>query len=71
MRRLIATAAGVLVGGSAFAMGSAVAQPIPAPPPGPAQPGSTTDELADMVLDVIEQGTPTIPTTTPLPVPAP
>jgi hypothetical protein len=50
-------------------MGSAAAQPIPTPPPGPTQPTSTSDELADMVMDVIEHGG--IPTTTPVPAPVP
>ena len=52
-----------------FAVGPASAQP--APPPGPIQPGSTSDELADMVMDVIEGGVPAVPTTTPPVVPAP
>jgi len=33
--------------------------------------GSTTDELADMVMDVIEGGGPAVPTTTPLHAPHP
>ena len=54
MRWAISVSAAVLlIGVSAFGMGSAGAQPVPSPPP-PAQPGSTTDELADMVMDVIE-----------------
>jgi hypothetical protein len=60
--------AGVLVGISAVAAGPAHAQPVP-PPPGPTQPGSTDEELADMVMDAIEHGAPSVPTTTPLPAP--
>jgi len=68
MRWLFTTAVGGLIGVSASTAG---AQPLPAPPPGPAQPGSTSDELADMVMDVIEHGAPSIPTTTPMPAPEP
>lgn len=71
MRWLFAVVAGVLIGISAVATSSANAQPVPPPPPGPTQPGSTTDELADMVLDVIEHGSPAVPTTTPSPAPHP
>jgi hypothetical protein len=67
MRWLMSAVTGVLIGLSVFAAGSADAEP--------AQPGptttSTSDELADMVLDVIEHGTVTLPTTTPVAVPAP
>lgn len=69
MRWLFAVAAGALVGISAGAAGSAHAQPVPPPPPGPTQPGSTTEELADMVMDVIEDRAPALPSTTPLPAP--
>ncbi|WP_317147992.1 hypothetical protein [Mycobacterium sp. 29Ha] len=45
------------------------AQPVPPPPP-PTQPGSSsTEELADMVLDAIEHDSVTAPTTTPVPQP--
>ena len=71
MRWLSAVVAGVLIGISAVAIGSANAQPVPPPPPGPIQPGSTDQELADMVMDVIENGGPAVPTTTPLPAPRP
>jgi len=41
--------------------------------PGPSQPGptpvSTSDELADMVMDVIQHDGPAAPTTTPVPAP--
>ncbi|BBX00714.1 hypothetical protein BST36_00745 [Mycolicibacterium moriokaense] len=67
MRRLFAVVTAMLTGLSAVTAGAANAQPVP-PPPGP---GSTTDELADMVLDVIEHGSPAAPTTTPLPPPQP
>jgi hypothetical protein len=39
----------------------AAAEPLPTPPPAP---GSTNDELADMVMDAIQHGA---PTTTPVP----
>ena len=64
MRCVLTAVAGILDQAlSAFAVGSANAQP--APPPGPIQPGSTSDELADMVMDVIEDGDAAAPTTTP------
>ena len=69
MRWVLTAIAGILIAASAFTVGWANAQP--APPPGPIQPGSTTDELADMVMDVIEGGGPAVPTTTPLPAPHP
>lgn len=72
MRWLFAVVAGVLIGISAVAStsgSSANAQPVP-PPPSPTQPGSsTTEELADMVLDAIEQDAPSAPTSTPVPQP--
>jgi hypothetical protein len=71
MRRLFAGVVGVLIGISAVTTSSAHAQPVPPPPPGPAQPGSTTAELADMVLDAIEHDSPLAPATTLLPAPAP
>jgi hypothetical protein len=66
MRWLVLTAvAGALIGVSVFAAGTAGAEP--------AQPGPTTtsssDELADMVLDVVEHGTVPALTTTPAPAP--
>ena len=69
MRCVLTAVAGILAGASVFAVGPASAQP--APPPGPIQPGSTSDELADMVMDVIEDGGSAVPTTTPLPAPHP
>lgn len=70
MRWLFAAVAGVLIGISAVATTSANAQPLPPPPPSPTQPGaSTTEELADMVLDAIEHDSSTIPTTTLAPPP--
>ncbi|MDV3131942.1 hypothetical protein M1248_07880 [Mycobacterium sp. 29Ha] len=63
---------GVLIGISVVASPSgspANAQPVPPPPP-PTQPGSSsTEELADMVLDAIEHDSVTAPTTTPVPQP--
>jgi hypothetical protein len=61
----------VLVGISVITSSSANAQPVPPPPPVPVQPGSTTEELADMVLDAIEHDSPFTPTTPPLPAPQP
>ena len=65
MRCLLSAVVGVLIGVSVFAAGTAGAEP--------AQPGPTTtsssDELADMVLDVVERGAVAAPTTTPVPAP--
>lgn len=67
MQWLLSAMAGVLIGLSVFAVGTASAEP--------AQPGptttSTSDELADMVIDVIESGAAAVPTTTPVRAPAP
>jgi hypothetical protein len=64
-----AAMAGLFVGVTASGTGVASAQPVPAPPPGPVQPGSTTEELAEMVLDAIEyEGA---PSTTAVPAPLP
>jgi hypothetical protein len=67
MRRLLSAVAGLLIGLSLFAAGTACAEPV--------QPGPTTtsssDELADMVLDVVEHGAPAAPSTSPVPAPAP
>jgi hypothetical protein len=67
MRWLSGVVAGGLIGLSVFGLATANAQPTqPAPPPpGPAT--STSEELADMVMDVIESGIPAAPTTTPAP----
>ena len=59
--------AGVMIGLSVFAIGTARAEPTP-PPPNPGA-TSTSDELADMVLDAIQHGGPAAPTTTPVPAP--
>ncbi|MFI5510418.1 hypothetical protein ACIA48_23380 [Mycobacterium sp. NPDC051804] len=73
MRWLFAVVAGVLLGISVVTSTSgspANAQPVPPPPPGPAQPGSsTTEELADMVLDAIEHDSPAPPSAAPGPQP--
>jgi hypothetical protein len=69
MRWLFAVVAGMLIGISAIATSPANAQPVPPPPP-PTQPGSSsTEELADMVLDAIEQDSSATPSTTPVPQP--
>lgn len=69
MRWLFAVVAGMLIGISAIATSSANAQPVPPPPP-PTQPGSSsTEELADMVLDAIEHDSSAAPITTPVPQP--
>jgi hypothetical protein len=46
----------------------AYADPTQQPAPGPAT-TSTTDELADMVMGVIQHGNPVAPSTTPVPAP--
>jgi hypothetical protein len=57
--------AGVLIGLAAFAVGTANAEPSQ---PGPTT-TSTSDDLADMVMGVIEHGSVPVPTTTPVPAP--
>jgi hypothetical protein len=66
MRWVLAAVTGASIGLSAFAIGTAGAEPTQAPAPGPA---TTSDELADMVMDVIQRGDPAAPTTTPVPAP--
>jgi hypothetical protein len=68
MRWLLSAVAGAVIGLSAFAIGTAGAEPTQPPAPGPGA-TSTPDELADMVMDVIQQGGPVAPTTTPVPAP--
>lgn len=63
---MCAAAAVLFVGVSVQGTGAASAQPVPTPPPGP---GSTTEELAEMVLDAIEHKG--VPTTTVVPSPQP
>jgi hypothetical protein len=63
MRWLLSAAAGAAIGLSAFAIGTASAEPTEPPAPGPAT-TSTSDELADMVMDAIQHGGPAAPTTT-------
>lgn len=63
--RLLVSAVLVLIGLSVLAGGTATAQPTS---PAPVPPGSTSDELADMVLDAIQHGS-GAPTTTPVPPP--
>ncbi|HXL61754.1 MAG TPA: hypothetical protein VN959_13980 [Mycobacterium sp.] len=70
MRWLFSAAAAAVIGLSAFAIGTASAEPTQPPAPGPAT-TSTSDDLADMVMDVIQHGGPAAPTTTPVPAPPP
>jgi hypothetical protein len=67
MRWLLSAVAGVVIGLSAFAIGTASAVPTPSPAPGPTT--SSSDELTDMVMDAIQPGRPAAPTTTPVPAP--
>jgi hypothetical protein len=60
-------AAMAVIGLSAFAIGTASAEPTPPPAPGPTT--SSSDDLADMVMDTIQHGGPAAPTTTPVPAP--
>lgn len=60
--------AGAMIGLSVFAIGTASAEPSQPPAPGPGA-TSTPDELADMVMDVIQHDGPAAPTTTPVPPP--
>ena len=66
MRWLWPVAAGVLIGLSGLTMSTAKAEPTTQPGPTAT---STSDELADMVMDVIQHGGPAAPTTTPVPAP--
>jgi hypothetical protein len=70
MRWLLSAAAGAAIGLSAFAIGTASAEPTQPPAPGPAT-TSTSDELAGMVMDVIQHGGPAAPTTSPVLPPPP
>ena len=67
MRWMLAALAGAAIGLSVFANGIAGAEPTQTPAPGPAT--STSDDLADMVMDVIEHGSDAAPTTTAAPTP--
>ena len=67
MRWVLAPLAGAAIGLSVFAIGTASAEPTQTPAPGPAS--STSDDLADMVMDVIEQGSAAAPTTATVPMP--
>lgn len=64
MRWLLAAVAGVFIGLSALTVATANADPAP-----PTPTTSSSDELADMVMDVIQHGGPAAPTTTPVPAP--
>ena len=67
MRWLLSAVAGAVIGLSAFAIGTAGAEPALPPAPGPTT--SSSDELADMVMDVVQHEGPAAPTTTPVPAP--
>jgi urease alpha subunit len=70
-RCLMAIAVGLLVGLApltAVAAPQADAEPVLTDPTAPAT-TSTTDELADMVMEAIDDSAPAAPTSTPLPVP--
>ena len=67
MRWVWSAVAGVVFGLSVLAIPAANAEPTP--PPAPAPGTSSSDELADMVMDVIQHGGPAAPTTTPVPAP--
>jgi hypothetical protein len=67
MRRLLSALVGAVIGLSAFAIGTASAEPTQPPAPGPTT--SNSDELADMVMDVVQHGGPAAPTTTAVPAP--
>jgi len=67
MRWVLSAVAGAVIGLSVFAIGTASAEPTPPPAPGPGT--SSSEELADMVMDVIQHGGPAAPTTTPVPAP--
>lgn len=54
-----------------FAVSGAVASAEPPPPANPGAATSTPDELADMVMTVIESGVATPPAPVPPPVPQP
>jgi hypothetical protein len=58
--RLLVPVAMVLIGLAGLAGGTAGAQPTT---PAPAPPGSTSDELADMVMDAIQSGSGALTTT--------
>jgi hypothetical protein len=62
----IAAVTAVAFGALATAAGIALAAPSPAPTPGP-ETTSSSDEIADMVMDAIQR--PAAPTTTPVPAP--
>jgi hypothetical protein len=64
MRWLMAVVAGVLIGLSALAVATADADPAP-----PTPTTSSSDDLADMVMDAIQHGGAAAPTTTPLAAP--
>jgi hypothetical protein len=67
-KRVLFSAGAVAVTLSAVFAPVALAEPAPAPPS--PVPGSTDDELADMVLDAISHGTPD-PGATAVPAPRP
>jgi hypothetical protein len=66
LRSLVPAAIAGLVGFAPFVVAAAHADPADS---GSTTQTSTTDELADMVMDVIQKGAPSAPTTTPVPAP--
>jgi hypothetical protein len=67
MRWLWSAVAGAVIGLSVLGIATASAEPTQPPAPGPTT--SSSDELADMVMDVVQHGEPAAPTTTPVPAP--
>ena len=67
MRWLLSAVAGAVIGLSAVGIATASAEPTQPPAPGPTT--SSSDELADMVMDAVRHGGPVAPTTTPVPAP--
>ena len=67
MRWSLSAVAFAVIGLSALGIATASAEPAQPPTPGPTT--SSSDDLADMVMDAIQHGGPAAPTTTPLPAP--
>jgi hypothetical protein len=67
MRWALAVFAGAAIGLSVFGIGPAGADPTQTPTPGPST--SSSDDLADMVMDVIERGSADAPSASAAPAP--